>query len=404
MNIKDIRKKFPILDSNINGNKLVYLDNAATTQKPLRVIEKITDYYTNNNANVHRGLHTLSNRATDLYENARQQIQRYINAKSKDEIVFCRGTTEAINIVAQSFLRNRIDEGDEILISAMEHHSNIIPWQIVANSLGATIKVIPINENGELDITDLSKLISSRTKMVAVSHISNALGTINPVKKIIEICHAKDIPVLLDGAQAIQHQKVDVGDLDCDFYAFSGHKMYGPTGIGVLFAKKKYLEIMSPYQGGGDMIKKVSVTEVEYNDVPYKFEAGTPNIVGAIGLGEAIEFLTELGLQQVKLYEEQLLEYLTEEITKLDGVNIIGTAKEKIGIVSFLLDHIHAHDVATILDDHGIAVRAGHHCAMPIMDFFNIPATTRISVSFYNSEEDVDRCIKALKFVRKMFS
>ncbi len=399
-----IRLEFPILGSSVNGNQLVYLDNAATTQKPLQVIHKISEYYENNNANVHRGVHFLSTKATNLYEDARRKLQQYINAKSSDEIVFCRGTTEAINLVANSFLRTRLNSGDEIIISAMEHHSNIVPWQIVANSVGATIKVIPINKQGELVIEDLPKLLCKKTKLVAVSHISNALGTINPIKKIIDICHAKNVPVLVDGAQATPHQLVNVTDLDCDFYAFSGHKMYGPTGIGVLFAKKEHLESMPPYQGGGEMIKMVSFTETEYNDIPYKFEAGTPNIAGAIGLGTAVEFLDDLGLEQIELYEKQLLEYLTAKISMLAGINIIGTAKQKTGILSFTLDNIHAHDVATILDDDGIAIRAGHHCAMPIMSYFNVAATSRISLSFYNTEEDVDKCISALQKVRKIFA
>ena len=399
-----IREDFPILKQTVNGKPLVYLDNAATSQKPQVVIDALTRYYTTENSNVHRGVHTLSQMATDDYEAARSKVQRFINAEDEREIIFVRGTTEGINLVAQSFGRQNVHEGDEIVVSAMEHHSNIVPWQMLCEEVGAKLRVIPINDAGELLLDEYEKLLNPRTKLVSILHVSNALGTINPAKKIVEIAHARGIPVLLDGAQAVPHCPVDVRDLDCDFYAFSGHKLYGPTGIGVLYGKAERLEAMPPYQGGGEMIKSVTFEKTIYNTLPNKFEAGTPNIAGSIGLGAAIDYVTDLGLDRIGAYERGLLEYGTQLLSSFSNVRMIGTAKEKSGILSFVMDGVHPHDIGTILDAEGIAVRAGHHCAQPVMQRFGLSATARASLAFYNTKEEIDALIKGIDRVAEVFS
>jgi len=402
--VQKIREDFPILKTQVRGKQLIYFDNAATTQKPISVIERIQKYYLEENSNVHRGVHFLSELATKEYESARETIREFINAESIEEIVFTRGTTEAINLVANSFGRTFINEGDEIIISEMEHHSNIVPWQILCEERKAKLKIIPFDDNGELILDELENLITERTKLISIVHISNSLGTINPVKKIIEIAHSYAIPVLIDGAQSIMHSKIDVQDLGCDFFVFSGHKIYGPTGIGVLYGKKEWLDQMMPYQGGGDMIKSVTFEKTIYNDLPYKFEAGTPNIEGAIGLKAAIDYLNKIGLDQISIYENELLQYATEKLSQIPQLKIIGTAKEKASIISFVLENIHPHDVGTILDFEGIAVRTGHHCTQPVMQHFKIPATTRASFSFYNTKEEIDQFFNAIQKVIKVFS
>jgi cysteine desulfurase/selenocysteine lyase len=402
--VQKIREDFPILKTQVRGKQLIYFDNAATTQKPISVIERIQKYYLEENSNVHRGVHFLSELATKEYESARETVREFINAESIEEIVFTRGTTEAINLVANSFGRTFINEGDEIIISEMEHHSNIVPWQILCEERKAKLKIIPFDDNGELIIDEFENLITERTKLISIVHISNSLGTINPVKKIIEIAHSYAIPVLIDGAQSIMHSKIDVQDLGCDFFVFSGHKIYGPTGIGVLYGKKEWLDQMMPYQGGGDMIKSVTFEKTIYNDLPYKFEAGTPNIEGAIGLKAAIDYLNKIGLDQISIYENELLQYATEKLSQIPQLKIIGTAKEKASIISFVLENIHPHDVGTILDFEGIAVRTGHHCTQPVMQHFKIPATTRASFSFYNTKEEIDQFFNAIQKVIKVFS
>ncbi|MEE9395910.1 MAG: cysteine desulfurase [Methylococcales bacterium] len=402
-NIGKIRADFPILSQRIRTKPLVYLDNAASAQKPTVVIDAIRHNYECDYSNIHRGVHSLSERSTAAYEDAREKVRAFINAASEKEIVFLRGTTEAINLVAQTFGRANIKEGDEILITTMEHHSNIVPWQMLCEQTGATLKVAPINRDGELILEGFEKLLSHRTKLVSVAHMSNALGTINPVEKIIELAHSRDIPVMLDGAQAIPHMKVDVAALDCDFYAFSGHKLYGPSGIGVLYAKAELLDAMPPYQGGGDMIRQVSFEKTEYNEIPFKFEAGTPNIAGAIALGAGIDYLEEIGIQNIADHENQLLQYATEQAKKVNGLTLIGTAKQKGAILSFVLEKIHPHDIGTFLDHMGIAVRAGHHCAMPVMDFFGVPATTRASFGMYNTREEVNSLIDGVQEVIEVF-
>ena len=403
-NHKKIRQDFPILSQKINGSPLIYFDSAASTQKPAIVIDAISNYYQHDHSNVHRGVHTLSNRSTHLYEGSREKVRQFINANSVKEIVFCRGTTEAINLVANAFLRPNLQSGDEIILTKIEHHSNIVPWQMVAKEAGAILKVIPINDKGELDLTNLKGIFSKKTKIVAINHISNALGTINPIKKIIQVAKENNVPVLVDGAQAMAHQSVDVQELDCDFYAFSGHKMYGPTGIGCLYGKQDILEHMSPYQGGGEMISYVSFDKTQYNVLPYKFEAGTPNISGAVGLGAAIDYLSSIGMDNIREYEEKLLSYLTTKVKEIDGFNMIGTAQSKASILSFTLDGVHAHDIGTILDEYGIAVRTGHHCAIPVMEHFNVPATARVSLSFYNTFDEIDVFIDAIEKVKKVFA
>lgn len=401
--IDKIRNDFPILNEKIRNKPLVYLDNAASSQKPNVVIDCISHVYRHDYANVHRGVHTLSVRSTDKFEGAREKIKDFVNASSLKEIIFTKGTTESINLVAQSFGKANIEAGDEILISAMEHHSNIVPWQLLCQQTGAMLKVAPINLRGELILDEFIELIGDKTRLISVAHMSNALGTINPVKQIIAAAHDKNIPVLLDGAQAIPHMPVDVLDLDCDFYAFSGHKLYGPSGIGVLYGKQALLEAMPPYQGGGDMIRKVTFEETEYNTLPYKFEAGTPSIADAIALGAAIDYLNEIGMTAVSAYEAELLDYATEQAKKIKGLRIIGEAAEKGAILSFVLDKIHPHDIGTMLDSLGIAVRAGHHCAMPVMDFFEVPATARASFAIYNTKQEIDVLMNGIESLIEVF-
>lgn len=396
------RTDFPVLDQLINDKPLAYLDNGATAQKPQVVIDSVSNYYRYDNANIHRGVHTLSERATRQYENARDKVRGLLNARSTKEIVFVRGATEAINLVAQSYGRSQFGAGDEILITTMEHHSNIVPWQQLCEQTGARLVVAPINDAGELEFDAFKNLISPRTKLVSVVHMSNALGTITPVREIIDLAHTHGIPVLLDGAQAAPHIAVDVQALDCDFYVFSGHKLCAPTGIGVLYAKEALLKDMPPYQGGGDMIRTVTFEKTTYNDLPYKFEAGTPNIAGAIGLGAAIDYLEAIGLDTIAAYEAQLLDYLAEQAKQISGLRPVGTAQHKASIFSFVLEDIHPHDIGTILDHEGVAIRAGHHCAMPVMARFKVPATARASLAFYNNRDDIDRLIAGLKKVQEI--
>lgn len=402
LNVAAIRRDFPILHQTVNGKPLVYLDNAASSQRPKSVIEAISRYYEHDHANVHRGVHTLSQRATDAYEGARETIRRFINARDTKEIIFVRGTTEAVNLVAQSFARPGFQPGDEILISALEHHANIVPWQMLREQVGAVLKVIPINEQGEVDFVEFQKLIGPRTKLLALAHVSNALGTIVPVEKFIKVAKQHGVPVLLDGAQAIPHTSVDVQALGCDFYCFSSHKMLGPTGMGVLYGKQALLEKMPPWQGGGDMILSVSFEKTTFNQLPWKFEAGTPHIAGAIGLATAIDYLEKIGMDRIAAYEHELLEYATERLSQLPGLHIVGTAADKAAVVSFTLDGIHPHDIGTILDTEGVAIRTGHHCAMPVMEFFKIPATARASMSFYNTRQEIDRLVAALEHTRQV--
>jgi len=401
--VERIRRDFPILHQEVHGKPLVYLDNAATSQKPSQVIAALDHYYRADNANIHRGVHTLSERATAAYEGGRDKVKQFLNAAERREIVFVRGATEAINLVAQSYARPRLKPGDEILITEMEHHSNIVPWQMLCEQTGAVLKVVPINEAGELLLDDFHRLLSVRTKLVAVVHVSNALGTVNPVEEIIAAAHAQGVPVLLDGAQAVPHVAVDVQALDCDFYVFSGHKLYAPTGIGALYGKAALLEAMSPYQGGGDMIRSVTFAKTEYNALPYKFEAGTPHIAGGIGLGAAIDYVTNIGLQAIAAWEDELLRYATARVLEIPGVRLIGTARHKTGILSFVMDGVHPHDIGTILDHEGVAIRSGHHCAMPVMDHFAVPATARASLALYNTREDVERLLAAIIKVKEVF-
>jgi len=401
--VEKVRKDFPVLGLKVHGKPLVYLDNAATTQKPQAVIDAVSRYYSAENANIHRGIYYLSEQATDAYEVARSKVRNFINATFPQEIVFVRGTTEGINLVAQSFGRAFIKEGDEILISAMEHHSNIVPWQILAGQTGAKLRVVPINDRGELEFEEFEKLITRKTKLVSIAHVSNALGTVNPVKRIVEAAHAQNIPVLVDGAQAAPHLKVDVQDLDCDFYALSGHKMVGPTGIGVLYGRRDWLERMPPYQGGGDMISSVTFEKTTFNKIPYKFEAGTPHIAGVIGLGAAIDYLTQIGMEKIRDYENELLQYGTKVLEGIPGLRLIGTARQKASVLSFVLGEIHAHDIGTILDRNGVAIRAGHHCAMPVMERFGVPATARASLAFYNTKEEIDILARSLHQVLEVF-
>ncbi|MDI1358398.1 MAG: cysteine desulfurase [Methylobacter sp.] len=403
LDINKIRADFPILAELIRNKPLVYLDNAASCQKPQAVIDSIVHLYSHDYANVHRGVHTLSVRSTDKFEGARTKVKDFINAASEKEIIFVRGATEAINLVAQTYGKANLKAGDEILITAMEHHSNIVPWQMLCEQTGAILKVAPINLQGELIYDEFEKLISDKTRLVSVVHMSNALGTINPVEKIIAAAHAKNIPVMLDGAQAIPHMAVDVQELDCDFYVFSGHKLYGPSGIGVLYGKQALLEAMPPYQGGGDMIRKVTFEETEYNVLPYKFEAGTPNIADVVGLGAAIDYLNAIGMDKIAAYEAELLDYATEKAKQIKGLRIIGEAEHKGAILSFTLDKIHPHDIGTMLDSLGIAVRAGHHCAMPVMDFFKVPATARASFAMYNTKEEIDVLMKGIESLIEVF-
>ena len=402
--VERIRDDFPILMQRVHGKPLVYLDNAATSQKPTAVIDTLARYYTEENSNVHRGIHSLSQLATQHYEDARGKIRRFINASDDQEIIFVRGTTEGINLVAQSYGRQHVGEGDEIIISTMEHHSNIVPWQILCQERGARLLVIPINDDGELLMDEYEKLLSPRTKLVSVVHLSNALGTINPVERIVEMAHSYGAPVLLDGAQSVSHTPIDVQKMGCDFFAFSGHKIYGPTGIGVLYGKRELLESMPPYQGGGDMIKSVSFEKTTYNSLPYKFEAGTPNIAGVIGLGTAIDYVNNLGLGSISSHEQQLLEYGTHRLSEIGSLRLIGTAKEKASVLSFCIEGIHPHDIGTILDTEGIAIRTGHHCTQPLMDRFGVPATARASLAFYNTKEEIDALVKGIDKVMDVFN
>ncbi|MEN9595957.1 MAG: hypothetical protein RL236_391 [Pseudomonadota bacterium] len=401
--IEKIRADFPILNEKIRNKPLVYLDNAASCQKPQAVIDSIVKLYSHDYANVHRGVHTLSVRSTDYFEAAREKVKTFINAQSEKEIIFVRGATDAINLVAQTYGKANIHVGDEIIITAMEHHSNIVPWQMLCEEKGAILKVAPMNLAGELLMPEFEALLNSKTKLVSVVHMSNALGTINPVEKIIELAHARNIPVLLDGAQAIPHTPVDVQALDCDFYVFSGHKLYAPTGVGVLYGKQSLLEAMPPYQGGGDMIRTVTFEKSTYAGLPHKFEAGTPSIAEVIGLGAAIDYLNTIGMDKIAAYEAELLAYATQEALKIDGLKIIGEAKEKGAILSFTLGKIHPHDIGTMLDSLGIAIRAGHHCAMPVMDFYKVPATARASFAMYNTKAEIDVLILGIKNLIEMF-
>jgi len=400
--VEKVRADFPILSERVHGRPLVYLDNAATSQKPEAVIQSIANYYRLDNANIHRGVHLLSQRATDGYEGTRTAVQRFINARSASEIVYVRGTTEAINLVARTFGRERVGRGDEVLITAMEHHSNIVPWQMLCEEKGATLSVAPINDRGELLLDEYEKLLGPSTKIAAISHVSNALGTINPVKEMIRMAHARGIPVLVDGAQAVPHMRVDVQDLDCDFYAFSAHKMYGPTGIGVLYGKSELLEAMPPWQGGGDMISSVTFEKTTYNKVPHKFEAGTPDIAGVVGLGAAIAYMEAIGVDAIAAHEHELMVYGAERLAATAGATLIGRAENKAGVLSFVLENIHPHDIGTILDQDGIAVRTGHHCAQPVMDFFCIPATVRASLAVYNTKEEIDALFAGIERVKEM--
>ncbi|MBX2989718.1 MAG: cysteine desulfurase [Bacteroidetes bacterium] len=400
--VESCRFHFPLLRRQVNGKPLVYFDNAATSQKPQVVIDAIMRYYHEENSNIHRGVHYLSTKATEAYEEARLKVQRFINARSIEEVIYVRGTTEAINLVATTYGRKNVSEGDEVLISAMEHHSNIVPWQMLCEERKATMHIIPMNDAGELLLDEYEQLLGERTKIVCLAHISNALGTINPIKRMIAAAHAKGIPVLIDGAQAMPHMRVDMQDLDCDFYAFSSHKMFGPTGVGVLYGKKELLNAMPPYQGGGDMIKSVTFEKTTYNDLPYKFEAGTPNIEGAIGLGAAIDYMKGMDLTAVAAYEHELLTYAAAKLLEIPGLRIIGTAKEKASVISFVLEGIHPHDIGTILDYEGIAIRTGHHCAQPVMQRFGVPATARASFAFYNTKEEVDVLVKAIYKVKEV--
>jgi len=401
--VQNIRKDFPILSEKVYDKPLVYFDNAATTQKPKVVLDTINEFYSKYNANIHRGIHFLSNYTTEATENARKTIQKFINAKSENEVIITKGTTDSINLLAFSFGEKFVNEGDEILVSEMEHHSNIVPWQLMCERKNAKLVVIPMNDFGELKIETLDSLISKKTKIIAVAHVSNALGTINPVEKIIEKAHINKIPVLIDGAQAVQHISVDVQNLDCDFYVFSGHKLYGPTGVGVLYGKEKFLNELPPYQGGGEMISKVSFEKTTFNDLPFKFEAGTPNYIAAIGLAKSIEYVENLGLENICIYENELLKYATDQLRGIDKIKIFGEAKEKASVISFLIDNIHPSDVGTLLDHMGIAIRTGSHCAEPVMQHFGINGTMRISLSFYNTFQEIDVFISSLKRIIKMF-
>ena len=399
-----LKEEFPILSKKVNKKSLIYLDNASTTQKPKSVIETIQNYYESTNSNIHRGVHHLSQKATEEYEKSRETIQHFIGADSSKEIIFVRGATEAVNLVANSYVKPLLSEGDNIIISQMEHHANIVPWQIMSKEKGTDIRVIPINNAGELIIEEIDSLIDEKTKFISLNHVSNSLGTINPIRKLIQKAHKNDIRIMIDGAQAVQHMKVNVVELDVDFYCFSGHKMYGPTGIGILYGKKEILDKMEPYQGGGDMIKSVTFEKTIYNDVPHIFEAGTPNIVGAIGLGKAVEFIEDITVEEIEKHELDLLNYATDKINKIEGVQIIGNSKDKASVISFVMEGIHPHDIGTIMDNLGIAIRAGHHCTQPVMDFYEIPATARASFAIYNTKEDVDKLIDGIQKTKEVFA
>ena len=401
---ESLKSDFPTLKQKINGNELVYLDNAATTQKPEKVIKALESYYRSINSNIHRGVHTLSIRATNAYEEARSKVAAFINAEHREEIIFVRGATEAINLVANSYVRPILKEGDQIIISQMEHHANIVPWQIICEQKKAELKIIPMNEKGELLIEEIEGMISEKTRFISINHVSNSLGTVNRIEDVIKIAHSNNIRIMIDGAQAVQHLSVDLIKLNPDFYCFSGHKVYAPTGIGVLYGKKELLEKMPPYQGGGDMIKSVTFEKTIYNDIPNRFEAGTPNIAGTIGLGVSIDYLVSIGIENIAKHEKELLDYATQEIRKIEGVQIIGNAIEKASVLSFVIEGIHPHDIGTILDKQGVAIRTGHHCTQPTMDFYGIPATARASFAIYNSRKDVDALINAVKKTIEVFT
>lgn len=401
---ESLKSDFPTLKQKINGNDLVYLDNAATTQKPEKVIKALESYYRSINSNIHRGVHTLSIRATKAYEEARSKVAAFINAEHREEIIFVRGATEAINLIASSYVRPILKEDDQIIISQMEHHANIVPWQIICEEKKAELKIIPMNVKGELLIEEIEGMISEKTKFISINHVSNSLGTVNRIEDVIKIAHGDNIRIMIDGAQAVQHLSVDLMKLNADFYCFSGHKVYAPTGIGVLYGKKELLEKMPPYQGGGDMIKSVTFEKTIYNDIPNRFEAGTPNIAGAIGLGVAIDYLVSIGIENIAKHEKELLDYATQEIRKIEGVRIIGNAIEKASVLSFVIEEIHPHDIGTILDKQGVAIRTGHHCTQPTMDFYGIPATARASFAIYNSRKDVDTLIKSVKKTIEVFT
>ena len=401
---ESLKSDFPTLKQKINGNELVYLDNAATTQKPEKVIKALESYYRSINSNIHRGVHTLSIRATKAYEEARSKVAAFINAEHREEIIFVRGATEAINLVASSYVRPILKEDDQIIISQMEHHANIVPWQIICEQKKAELKIIPMNVKGELLIEEIEGMISEKTKFISINHVSNSLGTVNRIEDVIKIAHGNNLRIMIDGAQAVQHLSVDLMKLNADFYCFSGHKVYAPTGIGVLYGKKELLEKMPPYQGGGDMIKSVTFEKTIYNDIPNRFEAGTPNIAGAIGLGVAIDYLVSIGIENIAKHEKELLDYATQEIRKIEGVRIIGNAVEKASVLSFVIEEIHPHDIGTILDKQGVAIRTGHHCTQPTMDFYGIPATARASFAIYNSRKDVDTLIKSVKKTIEVFT
>ncbi len=402
LDLTAIREEFPVLDQQINGKPLVYFDNAATTQKPKAVIDSLVSYYSSYNANIHRGIHTLAEKATAAFESTREAIRAFINASSTEEIIFTKGTTESINLVAATWGKQNIHKGDEIIVSGLEHHSNMVPWQILAIEKGATVKIIPVNEKGELILNELENLITAKTKIIALNHVSNALGTINPIAEVIKIAHSKDIKVLIDGAQAVSHLDIDVQKLDADFYAFSGHKMYGPTGIGILYGKKALLEEMPPYQGGGEMIKEVTYDSCSFNELPYKFEAGTPNIADAIALKASVDFINRFGKPAIREVENQLLEYATQKLSAIPGLKIKGTAKEKVSVISFVIDGIHHQDLGILLDQEGIAIRTGHHCTQPLMGHFGIPGTARASFAVYNTFEEIDRLEAGIKKAIKM--
>ncbi len=403
LDLAHIREQFPVLQQQVHGKPLMYLDNAASVQKPRAVIEAVSECYNRYYANVHRGVHTLSERSTAAFEGAREKVRAFVNAESAREIIFTRGTTEAINLVASSYGRGHVGPGDEVLITTMEHHSNIVPWQLLCEQQGATLRVVPINDDGELIMEQYERLLTDRTRIVAVVHLSNALGTVNPVRQIIELAHSRGIPVLVDGAQAVPHTVVDAQALDCDFYAFSSHKVYGPSGVGVLYGKARHLEAMPPYQGGGDMIRLVTFEKTEYADLPHKFEAGTPNIAGVIGLGAALDWVQQVGLDAIAAHERQLLDYATARLREVSGLKPIGTARQKAAVFSFTLQGVHPHDIGTILDREGIAVRAGHHCAQPVMQRYGVPATARASFAVYNSMQEVDALVAAVRKVQELF-
>ena len=403
IDVEQVRQDFPLLQIQSHGKPIAFLDNGASSQKPQAVLDALITYYKTQNTNIHRGVYELSQLATEAYENARIKVKDFIGAKSEKEIIFVRGTTEGINLVVNSYGRQNIKEDDEIIISTMEHHSNIVPWQMLCEEKGAKLRIIPIDDNGELEIPEFVNLINEHTKFVSVVHVSNSLGTINPVKKLIDISHDRGIPVLLDGAQAAPHQQINVQELGCDFYTFSGHKMYGPTGIGVLYGRETMLDAMAPFQGGGDMIKSVTFEKTTYNDLPYKFEAGTPNIAGTIGLAAAIDYIISIGYDHIAVYEEELLAYATKALLSIDDLKIIGTAENKASLISFVIEGIHPHDIGQFLDYEGIAVRTGHHCTQPVMERFNVPATTRASFAFYNTKEEVDRLVAAIRQIKEFF-